>query len=544
MKVYSHGRPWRQVVRDRITFFVAGGFDILESVTSLLNEEALPRSRLIESLQGRLRGQNACFGLIAETPDYVVAISDHVRSYPIFLKYKDESLELVSTQLLEEDHSPENLDTDRISEFLLCGYVLSDHTVFRSSKILSAGQILVFDRKNKILEITTQYQYIPLANPQLQEDNLLDDFGGILDSIFQEIVNQNRDRAIWLPLSGGLDSRLVLTKLVEHGHEDITTFSFGVPNNHEIRRAKKIAKALDVKWLNVPSRLKHLQEVHQSTAAQQYSHLCFSGQSSPIWLDFEAVNQLLATKLIPGSALFMNGYSGDFLFGGHIPQRLYDDPTLDTLCDCIVAKHCSHFLSPYFCNTELRIRNQIKQEFQLLFGNDLTSSTLCSFYEHWDWKERQVKAVVMGQRLYDHFGLEWMLPFWDRRLMDFWSKVPSQFKLGQKLHIQYLRQYNYRGAFTQLRSANELWSPTWKWVPLVGNLLQLLGNSSYKDRFYSSIYFYGFHHFQLGLFGKPAFKAMSPYLRRPYVVPLSSYSYLKHNGFPIVPDELLLQTTD
>ena len=342
MKVYCHGGPWRQVVRGRVRFIVAGGFDILESVASLLNEEALPRSRLIESLQGMLRGQNACFGLIAETPDYVVAISDHVRSYPIFLKYEDESLEIVSTKLLEEDNTPEHLDTDRISEFLLCGYVLSDHTVFRSSKILSAGQTLIFDRNNQILEINTQYQYIPLADPQPQEDNLLNDFGAILDSIFQEIVNQNR--AIWLPLSGGLDSRLVLTKLVEHGHKDITTFSFGVPNNHEIRRAKKIAKSLNVKWLNMPSRLKHLQEVHQSSVAQQYSHLCFSGQSSPIWLDFEAVNQLLAAKMIPESVLFMNGYSGDFLFGGHIPPRLYNAPTLDVLCDCIIAKHCSHFL--------------------------------------------------------------------------------------------------------------------------------------------------------------------------------------------------------
>ena len=505
MKVYSHGQPWYEIVRDRVTFFVAGGFDIFESVASLLNEEALPRTRLIESLQGMLRGQNACFGLIAETPDYVVAISDHVRSYPIFLKYEDESLEKVSTTLLEEDNTPEHLDTDRISEFLLCGYVLSDHTVFKSSKILSAGQILVFDRKTKILEITTQYQYIPLANPQLQEDRLLDDFGGILDSIFQEIVTENRDRAIWLPLSGGLDSRLVLTKLVEHGHKNITTFSFGVPNNHEIRRAKKIAKALDVRWLNIPSRLRYLQEVHQSSMAQQYSHLCFSGQSSPIWLDFEAVNQLRAAKMIPESVLFMNGYSGDFLFGGHIPRRLYDNPTLEVLCDCIVAKHCSHFLSPYFRRTELRIRNQIKQEFRLLFGNDLTSSTLCSFYENWDWKERQVKAVVMGQRLYDHFGLDWTLPLWDKRLVEFWSKVPNQLKLGQKLHIQYLRRYNYRGSFTQLRSSNELWSPTWKWVPLVGNLLRLLGNSRDKERFYNSIYFY---------------------------------------GFPIAPDELLLQTAD
>ena len=111
MKVYCHGGPWRQVVRGRVRFFVAGGFDILESVASLLNEEALPRTRLIESLQGMLRGQNACFGLIAETPDYVVAISDHVRSYPIFLKYEDESLEIVSTKLLEEDNTPEHLDT-------------------------------------------------------------------------------------------------------------------------------------------------------------------------------------------------------------------------------------------------------------------------------------------------------------------------------------------------------------------------------------------------------------------------------------------------
>ena len=522
----------------------AGQFRGFESLVSLFEDSGLPQEQVLNRFKDILRDQSGCFGLVVETPQWIISVADQIRSYPIFLRYNDQLLTTVATRLPLDHASDTDISVRGIKEFLLCGYTLSNRTLFRDVRILPAGNLLIYDKKKNITEVKAFYRYLPAGSTTASKDLLIQQFGTLLDDIFRDLVVENKSRPIWLPLSGGLDSRLILAKLVEHGHKDVTTFSFGVRGNHEIRRARSVSKKLGVKWLNLPSRLHRLRSIYHSEPSQEYSQLCFSGQSSPIWLDFESVCRLMSRNLIPDSALMINGYSGDFLFGGHIPQSLIATPSLDNLVSSIVSKHCSHFLSPYFDDTKSRIGHEIKMEFASIYGDDTRAENLCNFYEYWDWKERQVKAVVMGQRLYDLFQIDWMLPFWDRRLMDFWSQVPMSQKLDQALHISYLKHYNYRGVFDQLRSENQLWTPAWRWVPAVGFLLKFCGGSRLKKSFYDYVYYYGFHRFQLGLFGENAFRRTSPFLRRPYVVPLSAYSFLRENGFSTAPDDVLFSLTN
>ena len=70
----------------------------------------------------------------------------------------------------------------------------------------------------------------------------------IIDNIFENIINKANNRPIWIPLSGGLDSRLVLCKLHEKGYTNLNCFSYGLKNNSECLIAEKIAKTLNIRW--------------------------------------------------------------------------------------------------------------------------------------------------------------------------------------------------------------------------------------------------------------------------------------------------------
>ena len=70
----------------------------------------------------------------------------------------------------------------------------------------------------------------------------------IIDNIFENIIKKANNRPIWIPLSGGLDSRLVLCKLHEKGYTNLNCFSYGLKNNSECLIAEKIAKALNTRW--------------------------------------------------------------------------------------------------------------------------------------------------------------------------------------------------------------------------------------------------------------------------------------------------------
>jgi len=362
------------------------------------------------------------------------------------------------------------------------------------------------------------------------ESQLVNQLGTQINMAFQKIVRQAKGRPIWVPLSGGLDSRLIVSKLVEHGHDDLTTFSFGLKNNHEMVRARKVANTLGLKWIPAPSQVDRLSDLYLSPERRGYTDLAFNGQTTPVWLDFESVHWLVNSGRIPKDAIIINGYSGDFIFGGHIYNALLSSGTSRKIVDLLISKHCSHFKSKSLFGVTQQITDRILQQIDELLISGSDPAQLASFSEFWDWQERQVKAVVNGQRLYEFYGLDWRLPFWDRDLVEYCRTIPIDLRAEQKLHISYLKAYNFRGLFRDLRPSNQLWTPKWRWVPAIAKLIELTRGSKQKALFYEKMYFFGYHRFQLGLFGRQKYLQTHGSLRRPYVVPLATLAVLDELG--------------
>ena len=70
----------------------------------------------------------------------------------------------------------------------------------------------------------------------------------IPNNIKVKIVENSNDKTIYIPLSGGLDSRLIIAKFHEKKYKNIKAFSYGLKNNADALIAKKVADHLDVKW--------------------------------------------------------------------------------------------------------------------------------------------------------------------------------------------------------------------------------------------------------------------------------------------------------
>ena len=64
-------------------------------------------------------------------------------------------------------------------------------------------------------------------------------------------------------------------------------------------------------------------------------------------------------------------------------------------------------------------------------------------YEYVEFINRQSNYVIQGQRVYDFFKLNWELPLWDDKYLDFWSKVPYEKKYNQKLYKFMLKNNNW-----------------------------------------------------------------------------------------------------
>ena len=512
----------------------AGHPQILPELTHELNNGHID----LASLKHALKRQNSVFGLLIETATELVAVTDHVRSFPIYFSRNQNSLALGNSARDVAGKSKSTvISKSAVREYLLSGYVHSDRTLYKDLFSLPAGHILHFDKRSQVLSTEVYFQYLPHGMPSGTQQQLIKAFGETLDEIFEQLVANSYGRPIWLPLSGGLDSRLILCKFLEHGAKDITTFTYGNRQNHEIRMAKAISSRLNVRWVELPSRPRKAQSLYASTIRHEYADYSDGLHMTPVYLDFEAIEALHSSRRISRDAILINGYSGDFVFGGHIPESLAFCPSQDLAVDLFIKKNVSNFNTKHLLTAQGLVRTQLLSRARELQRDSSSATNVTGLYEYLDWSERQTKSVVNGQRLYEFFGYAWQLPLWDRRLLDLWGSIPVHFKLNQMLHLRYLKDYNYRDAFSSLRSTNQIWPTRRRWIPAVGALIGVVGGAEQKNQYYEKMFFWSYFNYQLSLFGKKAYQHSYRSLRRPRVIPLASMARLEE--LQIDPKEFL-----
>ena len=61
----------------------------------------------------------------------------------------------------------------------------------------------------------------------------------------------------------------------------------------------------------------------------------------PVMMDYYAIVFMKKKGLVPDNAIFINGQTGDFLTGGHIPHIQNKQNDIQILIDKIIGKHHS-----------------------------------------------------------------------------------------------------------------------------------------------------------------------------------------------------------
>ena len=117
---------------------------------------------------------------------------------------------------------------------------------------------------------------------------------------------------------------------------------------------------------------------------------------------------------MPKDTLIINGNTGDFISGGHIPKELFNCKNINKkiLIDLFIRKHFCLWdrclKDPYFPIIYNRINKLIKS-----FNNYIINKRSASIFETLEWSERQAKFVITGQRVYDFLEMDWKLPLWE-----------------------------------------------------------------------------------------------------------------------------------
>ena len=161
-----------------------------------------------------------------------------------------------------------------------------------------------------------------------------------------------------------------------------------------------------------------------------------------------AIYQLKKINYIKNNSLIVNGNSGDFISGGHIPivikpfseKNNLSSKDFDKILTYHIEKHYSLWNNLKTQSNVKIIKSKLKLQYEKSFKykNRVSAHAILELLEY---ENRQTKFVVNSQRIYDNFQLKWVLPLWNKSFIKYWENVPLKYKLNQKLYIKIHSHY-------------------------------------------------------------------------------------------------------
>jgi len=326
----------------------------------------------------------------------------------------------------------------------------------------------IYKNTNKLL-LEKHFTYFHSNLFELSEDDLLKKHDEAINLTFLKLVDSLNGAPVWIPLSGGLDSRLILAKMIELGYDNLNTFTYGIPQLWEVKYAREIAKSAGIKWQFILYDPHQTKKIYHTIERKEYYRFGSGLCSVPFVNEYFALKYLIEKKAKPDDSVIINGQSGDFLTGGHIPAGLEKTKnsivSFEYLVNLIIEKHFSLWPNLKSSENLKVIKEKIRNILLPFISNSMSLDTAAQAYELHERQERQCKYVVNGQRVYDWFGFDWRLPLWSDELMEFWRDVPWRIKFGQRLYKKYLTHYNPENLFNLEIKVNRNYCPPFLKLP-------------------------------------------------------------------------------
>jgi asparagine synthase (glutamine-hydrolysing) len=515
--------PWRRIELDGGLAYVTGDPQKVDTLAANLlhAEDHETRASLLNSA-------DFLFGAIVETAEFALAACDVVRSTPVFLARTasgwvlgNQARELAGTLMSE------TLDQDSLLEIEMAGYATGGATVYTDLRALECGSYVVLDQANT----PNPRRYFRYKSDSVAESRQNpEQLGAVIDATFAGLVRRGRGRPILVPISGGLDSRLVLAKLVEHRYANLACFSYGTPGNTDARAGREVAAQLGVPWQFVPSHGAAHRAFFTGEEGRAFWRFADGLACVPNPQDIVPLVQLRSSGALEPGTIVVNGQTGDFLSGGHIPAALRaPEVPREKFLATITAKHYGLWRGLAIPEHLHAIETRI-QRITGTLPPVLQVVEAIALYELWEYEARQSAWVVNAQRTYEYLGLDWDLPLWSPALVRFFCDASFEAKIGQRLYREYLARWNYRGLFEHFARSRSSWPRSARPLALVEKGARILGGAALQQRVNATLRYFGHYRHQYAELSFRQFMAVRHDMR--HILGHHARNWLAWNGFP------------
>ena len=423
---------------------------LLEIFRSVANNEW--KGQVIE-IASRLNGffsiiyrtQNLCFGMV-----------DRVRSIPLFYTQEEKHFEIGDNPYtLLSNHSTFKFNPQSCVEFLLAGYVTGNETLHEDILQIRPGEFVIAEKTGNGIQLNggSYFNYFDKNTLDEDDDVLEEELYKRMERVFNRYASAFGSRNFFVPLSGGLDSRLIVAMLKKAGIRKVTCFSYGNPKSEDAVLSSRVAHYLGYTWRFIPYEGRpYWTRLSKDKLFDSYQLFgsAFSSMAHP--QDWPAVRHLIG-DLEDINPVFVPGHTGDFLSGGHLPAEIVTSRHGDFMglvLNSILSHHYNLWPIPSMCH-DLR-QHLVERVKKMLATTASDRNTAAKCYEQWEWAGRQAKFIINSVRVYDFFKKDWLLPLWDNELVDFFMKLGVSEKYEKRIYSNTLLKKVFSGKLSELSS--------------------------------------------------------------------------------------------
>jgi asparagine synthase (glutamine-hydrolysing) len=337
--------------------------------------------------------------------------------------------------LMAYERFDRTLDQQAVFDYFNYTYPLGDRTFFKTVKLLPGAHHVTVRPSGAVLHEYWRYVYGSVSTASLPE--LIEEADSIYRDHIRRVIGDSR--LIVLPLSGGLDSRFILSHAVQLGKTP-HLFSHGAPGCNEEKIARTVAKAHGLFDRYTFVEVNPLWLVEYS---ERYIHLVDGmAHTDPCMLlgisdqyKLPRIESAFLNGIFGGPTNFGSGYFRDYdmaeppdrqaklksiwgtMFGFSLSDQYYAMFHGD-IRDTIKASHLGS-IDREFCKYENVSEHFYNQKDVFMIKNRLTRFM------------NQVDCNRFGWN--DHFALA------SDRLVDFYLTLPPELKLGRKFFVEYFK---------------------------------------------------------------------------------------------------------
>ncbi|MBT5400611.1 hypothetical protein HOL24_08730 [bacterium] len=496
---------WTVEQNDSISVSYVGRKESIDNLLQYIKQGNELKISEIKKITNQMTGN---FSVVVETNDWLFGLVDRVSGYRLFYRDNQSGCTLSNSprRLVNKEQDDPPFIQESITEIKMAGYLTGNRTVYKNIFQLCAGEFLLYDKNKYRYTINSYFKFYSASVRNVDNDTLIEELDNITDVIIKRNIEDANGKTIWVPLSGGLDSRLIVCKLKQLGCDNFRTYSYGVAGNFDAIRAREIASTLNIQWDFFPTTAKEARKYFLSEKRKEYWDFADGLSVVPNLHGMFALKSLVDLGKIKPGDVVINGQSGDFIAGQHIP--IIKDHKADDkmLLDCILRKHY-RLRKEMLGNSEFvelvntRIKKSLGKYQHVTNYQDFAKS-----YEYWEWKERQVKRVVNGQCNYNYFGLKWELPLWDLEYLQFWIDLPLHQKVDRRLFIEYLNKMDFYGLFKGNNKFMSRWPLDRVYIQFIGNIISKIFGKNISNLYYKKLDRYSQYQYMYGLIGGREYK--------------------------------------